>query len=227
MGQPEDPGALGGIQLQPVGLPLPLVGLLRLRQRPQGLVPVGLQFGGHQPVLGIDPQVPTAGQLSLIPGTVDLLVTQTIRLVPAYLELLLHGQRHLQGERGDPLHQQAPHRLVERPARNALTDRLAAGDARALAHIGGPEGPVPQMVPHRHPLAADAAHHEALEQGRPFPRRRSQYERRYPNRWMAVRAPPHWASAMPSRAAAQRSSANTLRMNTSSTAAVSVASKAS
>lgn len=96
-------------------------------------------------MIGIDPQVTTAGQLGLIPGPVDLLVAQTIRLAPARLELLLHGQRHLQGVRRDRFHQQVPHRLVERAARNALTDRLAAGDARALADIGGPEGPVPQM----------------------------------------------------------------------------------
>jgi hypothetical protein len=45
------------------------------------------------------------------------------------------------------------------------------------------------------------------------------------HRWIAVLA--HWASTIPSRTAARRSLANTLRMNTSSTAAVSFASKAS
>jgi hypothetical protein len=47
-----------------------------------------------------------------------------------------------------------------------------------------------------------------------------------PNLWIAVIAP-HWPSAIPWRAAARRSSAKTLRMNTSSTALVNVASKAS
>src|SRR5262245_44004507 len=45
-----------------------------------------------------------------------------------------------------------------------------------------------------------------------------------PNRWMAVMAP-HWPARIPSRAA-RRSPAKTLRMNTSSTALVKVASKA-
>ena len=67
-----DAGLVGLPQGRRLGA-LALVVLLRLGQGSQGVVPVGLQVGGHQPVVGVDGQVATPGRLGAVSGPLHVL----------------------------------------------------------------------------------------------------------------------------------------------------------
>jgi hypothetical protein len=89
---------------------------------------------------------------------------QPVGLLEPRLELMLHGQRHLQREWGHRVDQHAPNRFIEAAAGHVLTDRFGAGDPAPLTHIGGPEGAVPLVIPHCHPIAALSAHDESWQE---------------------------------------------------------------
>src|SRR5260370_21310547 len=96
---------------------------------------------------------------------------QPVGFLQPRLELVLHRQRHLQRERRYGLDQHAPDGLIEPAAGHALTDRLRAGDATLLTHIGGPQGAMTLAIAHSHPIAALTAYDHPLQQRRSLPPR--------------------------------------------------------
>ena len=80
----------------------------------QAFVPVGLQRVGHQSVVRIDLGVAAARQLGFVAGTLQLCLPPRGSLLDALRDLLLHGQRHLDGRRRHRLEQQGTDGLIDR-----------------------------------------------------------------------------------------------------------------
>ncbi len=74
----------------------PLVVVLGGIEGAEGIVPVGLQRVGDQPVVGVDGQVAAAGELGVVAGAFDLGAAQLVGLVGAGFQLGLDGERDLQ-----------------------------------------------------------------------------------------------------------------------------------
>src|SRR5437764_8647202 len=100
-----------------------------------------------------------------------MLAPHAVHLMGARLELVLHGQRHLQRQRADGLHQQLTDGTVERATNNALADWSRMLDALALAGVLRHDLTMADVVADRHPSAAPTTHCQALEQRRAFSRR--------------------------------------------------------
>ena len=59
----------------------------------QGVVPVGFEGVGHQPVVGVDGQVATAGGVGAVTGPFDMAFSQGVGFVSAGFEFGLDGER--------------------------------------------------------------------------------------------------------------------------------------
>ena len=171
-GQVQDALAFVRVDDEPIGGALVLVGLLGLGERAELGVPVGLQRVGDEPVGGIDLHVAVAGAVDLVRGPFDLAVPEAIGLVEAGGDLLLHGERQLEGHRGDGLDDERGDGGVDLGAQDALARRIAEEPAAADTHVVGDErAAAPRGVVHVHAAAAQAADDPALQQRRPFARR--------------------------------------------------------
>jgi hypothetical protein len=56
-------------------------------QRAQRVVPVGFEGVSDEPVIGVDREVPAAGELGVVPGAVDVGASQLVGLIGAGFEL--------------------------------------------------------------------------------------------------------------------------------------------
>jgi hypothetical protein len=70
------------------------------------------------------------GEIDLVLCSLDLPVAQAIGFVDAALNLLLHGERHLERDGGDGLDEQIADGGVDRGADDGLAERIA-GEAAA------------------------------------------------------------------------------------------------
>jgi hypothetical protein len=110
--QRQDGGAL--LIVEPgLALALFVVVLLGRRLVAQRLVPFRFQRVGDQAIVGIAAHIPAACQVGLVARLFNRLTAQAVAFLGATLQFLLHGQRHLQGDRGHRLHQQAANGRVE------------------------------------------------------------------------------------------------------------------
>jgi len=80
----------------------------------------------------------------------------------------LHGEGQLQRHRLDHLKQQLADRMINAVAGNDLAHILPVFTLLMLALVVHHELALPAVVSHRHPPAADAADHQALEQRPPL-----------------------------------------------------------
>jgi hypothetical protein len=87
--------------------------VLRIGERAQLGVPLGLERVGDHAVLGVDLHVATPGDLGVIAGMLDSLATCAIGVAGSRLELALYGERDLERDGRDDLHQQLADRVVE------------------------------------------------------------------------------------------------------------------
>jgi hypothetical protein len=74
-------------------LALPFILGLRIAERTELLVPVGLQRIGDQAIGGIDVKIAAPREIGLIMRLFDLLLAQVVYLIDALLKLLLNRQR--------------------------------------------------------------------------------------------------------------------------------------
>ena len=88
----------------------------------EGVVPVGLERVGDEPVVGIDGEVAAAGELGPLAGALDVAAAESVGFVGARFQLGLDGERDLERERGDRVEQQ----LADRGVDAVAGDRLAA-----------------------------------------------------------------------------------------------------
>jgi transposase len=102
--QRQDGGAL--LIVEPgLALALFVVVLLGRRLLAQRLVPLRFQRIGNQAVVGIAAHITAACQVGLVARPFNRLTAQAVAFLGATLQFLLHGQRHLQGDRGHRFHQ--------------------------------------------------------------------------------------------------------------------------
>src|SRR5205807_2202516 len=99
-----------------------VVVVLGLTQAPQGLVPVGLQCVGHQPVARVHAEVAPAGQLRMRLSALHVGSPQPVRLTGPGLELGLDAEGDLQGQGGEG---------VEQERRDGLVDTVPGDDLAA------------------------------------------------------------------------------------------------
>src|SRR6516162_4169490 len=90
-----------------------LVLLLGGIQGPKFVVPLRFQRIGYQPVRGVDVQVASLRQVSFIAGSLHLLFTQTVHLLPAGLHLLLDGECDFQRQGSDGVDEKLADGLVQ------------------------------------------------------------------------------------------------------------------
>ena len=118
-----------------------LAKLLCFGQHPQLVIPIGLERVGHQPIVGIHPQITPTCQFGFITGSLHLLLAQPVGFLQTRLQFLLNGKCDFQCHRGDGLHQKIADRLVDVGTGNVLADRFAVLDALALANVVGHQLP--------------------------------------------------------------------------------------
>ena len=82
-------------------------------QRAQGVVPVGFEGVGDEPVVGVDGEVAAAGEVGVVAGAFDVGAAQLVGFVGAGFELGLDGEGDLERERGDGVEQQLADRVVD------------------------------------------------------------------------------------------------------------------
>src|ERR1700694_703634 len=99
--------------LSPIVFALLLILLLGSMQCPQFVVPVGLERIGYQPVRRVHMKVAPLSQISLIPGSLDLLLAQTVQLIPSCLHLFLDGERDFQRQGSDGIDEKLADSLVQ------------------------------------------------------------------------------------------------------------------
>src|SRR6266511_2274642 len=132
------------------------------------MVPVGLQRGGDQAVVGVDGQVAPSGQLGGVAGSFHLGAAQPVGLLGARRQLVGDGQGDLQGHRADGCQQQLAHGVVDAAAEDGLAAGGGGLDAGALTDIDGGEVVAALLVAHGHALPATSADHQSLQQGWAF-----------------------------------------------------------
>jgi len=160
----EDPGSLGRIDERAIALAGPLVRLLRVGERAELRVPVGLEGVRDEAVVRIDPQVPALGELGLIAGPLDLHSAERIGLGGSGGELGLDLERRAERQRADRLDEQVADRPVDRCADDPGTAGLRMLDRLALALILGDRSATHHRIADAHPLPAAATDHQALEE---------------------------------------------------------------
>jgi hypothetical protein len=149
----DGPGSCGG----------PFVVVAGVLQWAQGVVPVGFEAVGNEPVVGVDGEVAAAGEVGAVTGPLHVGASQGVGLVAAGFELGLHGEGDLERERGDGVEQE----LTDGGVDGGAGDALAAGGA-GLDELGdtlvvGDFDAAPVVVTHGHAPSAAPAHDEALE----------------------------------------------------------------
>lgn len=107
-------------------------------------------------------------EVRLIPGAFNLLVAQLIRFVQTRLEFVLNRQRHFQCHGLNHTHEQFADGSIDLRSRDVLTDGQGLLDPVTLANIVNIQPPLAGVITDGHPLAANAAHHQALQQRRTF-----------------------------------------------------------
>src|SRR6516164_6955870 len=122
MGQGGDTGTLMVADCRPILFVLLLILLLGGIQGPKFVVPLRFQGIGYQPVRRVDVQVASLRQVGFIPGSLDLLFTQTVHLLQAGLHLLLDGECDFQRQGNAP-----------EPLITTNTARAIASSCRSLA----------------------------------------------------------------------------------------------
>ena len=83
----------------------------------------------------------------------------------------LHGERDLEGQRGEGLHEQLTHGGVHGAAGDALAGLVGVLDAVPIAVVVGDLMAAAGVVAHGHPVAAAAADGQSLQQGGALPGR--------------------------------------------------------
>src|SRR6266851_4883674 len=99
--------------LSPIVFALLLILLLGSMQGPQFVVPVGLEGISYQSVRGVHMKVAPLSQIGLIPGSLDLLLAQTVHLIQSGLHLLLDGKRDFQRQGSDGVDEKRTDSLVQ------------------------------------------------------------------------------------------------------------------
>ena len=94
-------------------------------QLAEGVVPVGFEAVGDEPVVGVDGEVAAAGQVGVVAGAFDVAAAQRVGFVGAGFEFGLHGEGDLEGERGDGVEQQLADGGVDAGAGDGLAARAA------------------------------------------------------------------------------------------------------
>src|SRR3954466_3984670 len=145
--------------------------MLRISECAQLGVPLGLERVGDHAVLGVDLHVATPGDLGVIAGMLDFLATCSIGIAGSRLEFALYGERALERDGRDDLHQQLADRVVETAATDALADRFGALDPATLADVVGHEPLAYEVIANGHSLTAYGADCQSLQQCRAFARR--------------------------------------------------------
>ncbi len=143
---------------------LALVLLVRCAQGPQLGVPVGLERVGDESIGGVHLHIAMPRLVGLVLRTLDLAVSQAIGLIEAGSDLLLHGERQLQGHRRHRFDEQLANGDIDLGAHDALTRGLAEAPAAAKAHVVGNELAAPAVtIVNVHTVAAQSAHGTALQ----------------------------------------------------------------
>ena len=140
-GEGEDPGPRRRVDEPPIGLVPALMILLRRRERPQLVVPVGLERVRHQAVVGIDAEVPALGELGLIAGPLDLGPPEPVGLGRPGRELGLDAESGLERERTDGLDEELADRAIDRVADDPGARGPGVLDGLALAVVLGTSVP--------------------------------------------------------------------------------------
>jgi hypothetical protein len=144
------------VDLSPIVFALVIL-LLGCMQRPQFVVPVGLEGIGYETVRWIYVKVASLSQVSLIPGSLNLLVAQTVHFIQSGLHLLLDGERDFQRQRSDRVDKKLTHSLVQVLTEDMLAYRDEVVGSIALAYILRHDLGLPRVVTDRHPAATDTA----------------------------------------------------------------------
>src|SRR3954470_23285686 len=145
-------------------LPLLLVVLLCFRQRTELVVPVRLERVRDQAIRGIDVKITALCQVGFISRPFDLFLAEMVHFLDSRLKLLLHRERDFQRQRSNAFYQQSAHRIVDVVSDDSLTYRHRVFDAVLLADVLRHEILMTDVVSNRHPAAASATNHQALQQ---------------------------------------------------------------
>src|SRR6266568_8035667 len=148
--------------LSPIVFALLFILLLGSMQGPQFVVPVSLEGIGYQPVRRIHVKVASLSQISLIPGSLDLLLAQTVHLIQSGLHLLLDGERDFQCQRSDRVDEKLTDSLVQVLTQDMLAYQHDVVGSVALAGILRHDLGLPRVVTNRHPAATDPTDIQAL-----------------------------------------------------------------
>src|SRR5216683_878324 len=162
MRQGRDTRLLLFADLSPIVFALLLILLLGSMQCPQFAVPVGLEGISYQPVRGIHMKVAPLSQISLIPGSLDLLLAQTVHLIQSGLHLLLDGERDFQRQRSDRVDEKLTDSLVQVLTQDMLAYQHDMVGSIALTGILRHDLGLPRVVTDRHPAATDPTDSQAL-----------------------------------------------------------------
>ena len=131
----------------------------------RAVFPVGFEGVGDEPVGGVDGEVAAAGLAGVVAGALDVRGAQRVGFGGAVLEFGGHGERRLDGERGEGVHHELSDGVVHDGAGKGGADGAGVLNAVALAEVVGPFGAAAAVVADGHPGAAPAADDDALQQG--------------------------------------------------------------
>ncbi len=110
-------------------------------------------------------------RLGFVAGAFDLLLSQGVGFFTTCLQFLLDRQRDFQRQGSHLFQQQPANRCVDALPGILWQIALALFDAIALTHVTRHGNCLAAIVANRHPFAAETAHSQTLQQGRPFARR--------------------------------------------------------
>jgi hypothetical protein len=119
--------ALSGfvIDRESVGGALPVVLFSSFTEGAQLGVPVGFEGVGDESVRGRHMHVALTRELDFALRALDLSMTQAIGFVETTLDLLVHGERHLERDGRDGLDEERGDGIVDRSADDALAKRIS------------------------------------------------------------------------------------------------------
>src|SRR6266849_5467203 len=146
----------------PIVFALLLILLLGSMQRPQFVVPVGLEGIRYQPIRRIHVKVAPLSQIGLIPGSLDLLFAQPVHLIQSDLHFLLDGKRDFQRQGSDGLDEKLADSLVQVLTQDMLAYQDDVVSSIALTRILRHDLGLPRVVTDRHPAATDTTDSQAL-----------------------------------------------------------------
>jgi hypothetical protein len=94
-----------------------------------------------------------------------------VHFLDSRLKLLLDRERDFQSQGSNAFYQELAHRIVDVVSNDSLTYCYRVFDAVLLADVLGHEVLLTDVVSNRHPAAASATNHQALQQCWTFARR--------------------------------------------------------